>query len=362
MPKKLKKSSLSLGARALVFGVILTLIGVFFVFEASSVLAYLNYKDVFYFTKLQLVWIVISLAVFFFVSRFDYHRWYYFSFAMVLFTLIALVMVLMPGIGKKVGGARRWIDIGFFNFQPSEFAKLSIIIYLSSWFLYKERKRFLSFLILLGIVLFLIMNQPDMGTAMVIFSLSIGIYFVAGLGIMHLFNLLLLALGLGTLGIIMAPYRLRRLQAYLDPQADPLGVGYQITQIQQAFRNGGLFGKGLGFSQQKFLFLPEAHTDSIFAIIAEETGFIGVFFVLLIYTVFLYQIYRIALNAKDRFGKLLASGILLYFIIHLFVNLSGLLNLFPFTGLPVPLISYGGSNLIISFILIGIIYNIGRRL
>ncbi len=336
-------------------------IGLFFVFEASSVRGFITYGDSFYFLKLQFVWLLISLFVFFVASRFDYHRWYYLAFYLAFFSILSLIVVLIPGVGKKVGGARRWINLGFFNFQPSEFVKFAMVVYLSSWFLYKERKRFFSFLILLGMIVFLIIMQPDMGSAVILFALSVGIYFVAGLPFVYLLGLLGLAGLGGIVAIILAPYRLKRLLAFLNPELDPLGIGYHLSQIRIAFSNGGLLGKGLGFSQQKFLFLPEAHTDSIFAIVAEEVGFLGVLMILFIYWLFLYSIFKIVISTKDKYGILLSSGILLYFGIHVIVNLGGILNLLPMTGVPLPFFSYGGSSLLVSYLLLGVLYNIAKK-
>lgn len=340
---------------------ILSLLGVFFVFDASSVKGLVSYGDSFHFLKLQTIWLIISTFVFFLVANFDYHKWYYFAFYLIFFAILSLMLVLVPGIGKTVGGARRWIEIGFLNFQPSELAKFSLIIYLSSWFLYKERKRFFSFLLLLGFIVLLIIFQPDMGTAVILFALSVGIYFVSGLPFLYLIFLILLAFAGGMFAIIMVPYRLRRFLAFLNPELDPLGIGYHLKQIAIAFSNGGLFGRGFGFSQQKFFYLPEAHTDSIFAIVAEETGFFGVLIILFLYWLFLYNIYRVVISSKDKYGFLLSSGILLYFSLHVLINLGGILNLMPFTGVPLPFFSYGGSSLLVSFALLGIIYNIAKK-
>ncbi len=357
--KKLKTSRIRYNLITLALA--LSILGSFFVFDASSVKGLVSYGDSFHFLKLQIIWLSISLFIFFLVSNFDYHKWYYLAFYLIFFTLLSLLAVLVPGIGKKVGGARRWINFGFLNFQPSELAKFSLVIYLSSWFLYKERKRFFSFLVLLGVIVLLIIFQPDMGSAMILFALSVGIYFIAGLPFLYLLGLLGLAFAGGMVAIFLAPYRLRRFLAFLNPELDPLGIAYHLNQIRIAFSNGGIFGKGFGFSQQKFLYLPEAHTDSIFAIIAEETGFLGVLIILFIYWLFLYNIYRVVISSKDKYGLLLSSGILLYFGLHAIINLGGLLNLLPMTGVPLPLFSYGGSNLLVSFTLLGILYNIAKK-
>jgi len=271
------------------------------------------------------------------------------------------MIVLIPGIGLQAKGARRWIDFGLFNVQPTELAKLTIIIYLSSWFVNKEKRRFTSFVTLVGFLVFLIVLQPDVGTAIIVFSLSMVMYYIAG---MNLLNLLVLvpasAVGFYLL-IKAAPYRLNRLMAYLNPSSDPQGIGYHINQIYISLSQGGLFGQGFGSSRQKYLFLPEAHTDSIFAIIAEEYGFIGSILLIFMYFIFVYKIYHLIRLAPDKQSRLLASGIFAFFNLQIIVNLAGMVGLFPLAGVPLPFLSYGGSNLMISFILVGILLNIERK-
>ena len=280
----------------------------------------------------------------------------------MLLTIISLVLVLIPGIGQQAGGARRWFNLGFLNFQPSELAKFSVIIYLSSWFIYKERKRFFSFLILLGLLVFLILLQPDMGTAIIIFFLSVVIYFLSGGSIIHILLLIPISTVIFFLMIKISPYRLARITAFLNPNFDPLGITYHINQIFISLKNGGLFGAGFGSSRQKYLYLPEAHTDSIFAIILEELGFIGGFIMIILYFIFVYKIYELTKLAPDRFGKIISSSIFAFFNLQAIINLAGLVNLFPLTGVPLPFISYGGSSLIVSFALVGILMNISKKI
>lgn len=341
--------------------IIISFAGLVFVFEASSVRSFSQYGDSFHFFKFQLVWLLIGTGLMFFISMIDYHKLYYLSFLLMLSTIFLLVLVLVPGIGHKAGGARRWIDLGVINFQPTELAKLSSIIYLSSWFTHRERKRFFSFLVLLAILIILIMLQPDMGTAIIVFLLSITIYFLSGVELVYLFFLLPASLAGFLVLIRISPYRFRRLMAFFNPSLDPLGITYHINQILIALSAGGLFGHGFGASRQKYLFLPEAHTDSIFAIIGEELGFLGSIIILFIYGTFLFRIYQIAINARDRFGRLLGGGVLAFFALQFLINLAGMVNLLPLTGVPLPLISYGGSNLLVSYILLGILANIAKR-
>ncbi len=341
--------------------VFLSFIGLIFIFEASAINSFNIFGDSFYFLKHQALWMTIGICLMFLFSVFDYHKFYYLAFVLMMTTVILLVLVLIPGIGSKVGGARRWIDFGFFNLQPTELAKFSVIIYLSSWLINRERKRFFSFLILISILMFLIFLQPDMGTAIIVFSLSVILYFLAGIELLYLYLFLPIAGFIFFLLVKMSPYRFNRLLAFFDPKRDPLGITYHINQILISLANGGIFGQGLGASRQKYLFLPEAHTDSIFAILAEELGFVGSLIVIVIFMYFIYRIYQVVCRAPDRFGKLLAAGIFAFFNLQMIINLAGIVNLIPLTGVPLPFLSYGGSSLLISFTLVGILINIGRN-
>lgn len=342
--------------------IILSLIGIFFIFEASAIRSMYEYGTSFHYFKSQIIWLGLGLLALTFFSFFNYHKLYYFAFLAMMSTILLLVIVLIPSIGYKAGGARRWIDFGLFNVQPTELAKFSVIIYLASWFIHKERKRFFSFLILLGILMFLIIMQPDMGTAIIVFSLSILMYFLAGMPIVHLLLLVPGAFFGFFLLIKLSPYRFNRLLAFFDPTRDPLGITYHINQIMISLSNGGLFGQGLGASRQKYLFLPEAHTDSIFAILGEEIGFIGSLIIIFLFIFLMYKIYQVIIHAPDRYGKLLASGIFIFFNIQIIINLAAMVNIFPLTGVPLPFLSYGGSNLLISFVLLGILMNIEKQM
>lgn len=276
-------------------------------------------------------------------------------------TIILLVIVLIPGFGQQAGGARRWLDFGIINFQPTEIAKFSVILYLASWFIHRERKRFFSFVSLLGFLMFLIILQPDMGTAIIVFALSIIIYFLAGIELSYLALLLPASFFAFLLLIKTSPYRFKRLTSFLDPSSDPLGIGYHVNQILISLGNGGFLGQGFGASRQKYLFLPEAHTDSIFAIIGEEFGFLGGLLLIFVFFALMYYIYRVSASAPDRYGRLMSGGILAYFALQIVINLGGMVGLLPLTGVPLPFISYGGSNLLVSFALIGILINIARK-
>jgi cell division protein FtsW len=344
-----------------VFPILISLVGLLFVFESSSIRSFNESGDSFHYFKLQAVWIFLGVCTMAFFSVFDYHKLYYLAFFSMMFTIGLLALVLIPSIGSTGGGARSWIDLGGVNFQPTELAKFSVIIYLSSWFNHKDRKRFFSFLILIGILMFLIILQPDMGTAIMVFSLSIIIYFLAGNDLHYLLMLIPVALGGFFILIKISPYRFRRILAFFNPDLDPQGITYHVTQILVSLTSGGWLGRGLGSSRQKYLFLPEAHTDSIFAIVGEEIGFIGASLILFMFFILLYKLYQGIYRAPDRFGSLLAGGIFAYFGIQIVVNLGGMVNIMPLTGVPLPFFSYGGSNLLVSFALMGILINIAKR-
>lgn len=358
-PEEPKKQSLF---RLLFFlPILLSVIGLFFVFEASSVRAFSEYGDSFRYLKLQSLWIVISICAMIFFSFFDYKKLYYLAFPLLAVILVMLVAVLIPGIGSQAGGARRWIDLGFFSLQPTEFAKMATIIYLSSWFVNYEKHRFFSFFLLLGFMMFLIILQPDMGTALILFCVSVVLYYLAGVQLYYLVFFLPLSFVAFLALVKVSPYRFKRILAFFNPALDPQGVTYHINQILISLTNGGLFGQGFGASRQKYLFLPEAHTDSIFAIIGEEVGFIGSLLLIAALGFLVYQIYKVASRSHDRFGFLLAGGVFALFSLQIIINLSGMVNLLPLTGVPLPFISYGGSNLLTSFILIGIVLNIAKK-
>lgn len=341
--------------------VILSFVGLFFIFEASSISAFRSYNDSFYYLKLQSLWFIIGITVMIFFSFFDYRQLYYLSFPALLVSIILLILVLIPGIGHSVSGARRWIDLGIINFQPTELAKFSVILYLCSWFLYKERKRFFSFVLLLSFLVFLIMLQPNMGTAIIIFALFIIVYFMAGYELHYLLFILPASLIAFFLLIKISPYRLERFLAFLSPRLDPLGITYHANQILISLSSGGLFGRGFSESRQKYQFLPEAHTDSIFAIIGEEFGFLGGVILIGLLFFLIYKAFKVAQNAKDRFGQLLAGAIFSLIALQLIINLGGMVNLIPLAGIPLPFISYGGSSLLVFFALMGILINIGKR-
>lgn len=347
---------------ALLIGVIgLTVFGLFMIYDASSYVAFRDFGDKYNYIKDQAFWAILGFSVLGFVYFFDYHRFYNLAIPILLCSIFLLFLVFVPGIGIKVLGARRWIDVGFFVVQPGEFAKLALTIYLSAWFSIKEKGRFGAFLLLIGLVIALIMLQPDMGTAAIILAQSIVIYFLSGGNILHI-----LALGpvVGIGGLLLAllePYRAARLMTFLNPESNLQTSSYHLRQILIALGSGGLFGVGIGNSLQKYAYLPESTTDSIFAIIAEEVGFIGSVVLIMVMLFVIYRGFSIASHAKDNFGKLLGGGITSFIAIQTIVNLAAQTALLPLTGVPLPFISYGGSALIINLFSIGVLLNISKQ-
>lgn len=337
------------------------LLGLIFIFEASSISAARTFGDQYHFLKEQTVWLGLGFVSLFFFSFFDYRRLYSFSLPIIGITIIFLLLVFFPGLGIKVLGANRWLKFGPIIFQPAEFAKLALTIYLAAWFSVKERGRFWAFLILTGMIVGLVVVEPDLGTAIIISLTAICLYFLSGAPLWHFAILAPLFTAVGLSLSVFSPYRFRRLVSFINQEIDPLGASYHIRQVLLGLGSGGLFGVGPGKSRQKFEYLPEATTDSIFAIIGEEIGFIGAIMVILLFLFILWRGIKIAQSAPDRFGFLLASGVCSWIGVQTIVNLGAMTALIPLTGVPLPFISYGGSNLIATLSGVGILLNISKQ-
>jgi len=341
--------------------VLLSLIGILFVYDSSVIIAMRDFSDRFYFAKEQMKWLVLGWMVFSVFSIVSYKNWYKAAVPILMATIGLLLAVFIPGISIKALGARRWINLGFTVFQPAEFAKLAIIIYLSAWFSSRERERLTSFLLLLGMVVGLIILEPDLGTASIVMAIALLMYFFSGAPFFHFaFLVPIVAIGIFILSIV-SPYRFARLTSFINPEKDPLGSSYQIRQATLALGTGGIMGVGIGKSRQKYEYLPEANTDSIFAIIGEETGLIGSVFVSALYIFILYRGYTIAKKAKDAFGRYIALGVSSWIGLQSLMNIAAISALIPLTGIPLPLISYGGSNLVVMLAGLGILYNISKQ-
>lgn len=341
--------------------IMLTLFGLVMIYEASSFIAFKDFGDKYRYIKDQTLWAILGFVGLTFFSYFDYKKLYNFSLLLLIGAIIMLIMVFIPGMGVLLLGARRWINLRFFLLQPAEFVKLALTIYLAAWFTTKEKGRLLAFSMLMGIVLFLIMAEPDMGTAGIILFEAIFIYFLSGGSIGHFLLLIPVVAFGGFMLIILEPYRMSRLVAFLNVGKSLDGSSYHVKQILIAFGMGGITGVGFGNSLQKYAYLPENTTDSIFAIIAEEIGLLGSLILIIFFVLFVWRGFSIAIRCQDKFGKLLAGGITSFLAVQMLINLGAQTALLPLTGVPLPFISYGGSALIVDLCSVGILLNISRR-
>ncbi len=352
----------------LLFIAVITLIlfGLIMIFSASSIWAEYKFNDSFKYVKQQGLFIIIGIILMHTVSKIDY-KWYYKKTNLILLIcLFLLVLVLIPGIGSVRNGSRSWFGIGSFGIQPSEFAKLGLIIFTAKYlsqnnkFLKDIRKGVIPILLVLFLIFGLIMLQPDFGTGMIIVVSILAMLFIAGVNIKFFIGLGILGVG-GIVGLIaIAPYRMDRITSFIDPWKDPLGTGFQIIQSLYAIGPGGLLGQGFLNSRQKQFYLPEPQTDFIFSIISEEFGVLGVIIVCGLFLLVLYRGIKIGLQTDDLFAKYLAFGMIFQIIVQTIMNLMVVIGLIPVTGVTLPFLSYGGSSLLISMISVGILLNISR--
>ena len=318
-----------------------------------------------YFVK-QAIFVALGLGVMFFTATLDYHHVAKYSTALYFITVILLFLVLF--FGTTVRGTVGWFSFSVFQIQPVEIAKVTLIIFLAS-FISKKRSelsewtRLVASLILSTVLIFFVLKQPDLGSSLVLAAIWVGMILASGLRFKHLFVLLLLGAMLVTGGwLTLANYQKERINSFIHPEADPKGSGYNVLQAIVAVGSGGITGKGVGHgSQSQLNFLPESHTDFIFAVIAEELGLSGAFFVIVLYFVLLYRIQRIGNTASDNFGYLVAVGVLVMLFFQIMVNIGMNVGLLPVTGLPAPLLSYGGSSLISVCVALGLLISIYRR-
>lgn len=331
------------------------------IYDASSVIAFNLFGDSYHFIKDQIVWVILGFIALFVASRIDYHKLFNLALPLLIVALVLLILVFIPGIGVGAKGAHRWINLQFVSIQPAEFVKLVLALYLSAWFSTKEKGRLLAFCLLVGAVLVLVMLEPDMGTAGIILFEAIVVYFLSGGSIKHF---LIGAPIIGLIGFILiklAPYRAARLTSFLNVDKSIENASYHVKQVLIALGSGGIFGLGIGNSLQKFAYLPENVTDSIFPIIAEEYGFIGAGLLVLAFLIIVWRGFFIASHARDTFGKLFAAGITAFIGIQAVLNLGSMTALLPLTGVPLPFISYGGSALLVDMTAIGILLNISKQ-
>lgn len=344
---------------------ILVAIGLVMVFSASSASAYADYHDTMYFFKHQLLWLAAGSVIAYGAYRIDYHLLKRAAPYLLLGSIFALLLVLVPHVGMSVNGARRWIGFHSLSLQPSEFAKIAIVIYLAAMLSTRGERitQLASGLIPLCIapiiMAMLVLKEPDMGTASLLVFIAFTMFFAAGARIPHLLAIVGVTTPVVAFLALASSYRRARILAFLDPWKDAQNTGFHIIQSLYALGSGGLFGVGLGTSRAKF-YLPEEYTDFIFSVIGEELGLIGTVFVLGLFVTLAYRAIRIALAAPDRFGFFLVVGCTATIVIQAMINIGVVTSSWPVTGVPLPFISFGGSSLLINLIAIGIILNVGR--
>lgn len=339
-------------------------IGVTMTYSASAVLATERFGDGYFFLKRTLGYSIAGFAGMALATRFPYRTYRSLVYPILIVSLLLVLAVFIPGMGRTISGATRWVRMGFVTFQPSELAKMAMIIFLA-YSLEKKQERirsftvgFLSHLVFMLVVAGAILIQKDFGAAATIAAITWFMMFVAGVRLPYLFGMFLAVLPAAIALVAGSPYRRRRVLAFLNPWSDQYGSGFQMIQSFVAINEGGWFGRGLGQGQQKLFYLPEAHTDFIFSVIGEELGLMGILLVISLFGFFIYRGLNIALKAPDTFGRYLAVGCTLLIGMEAVLNMGVVMGLLPTKGLALPFISYGGSSMVVSLIAVGILLNI----
>lgn len=348
------------------FGTTLALlvIGIVTVFSASYTTGLREFGDPYYYMKRQILWAALGVIALVIVMHVDYRVWRRWSVAGLLLAVLLLGLVLV--IGTEAGGGRRWIRVGPLSMQPSELAKLAVVNFLAAYIAAQGggiRRLFQGFLFpmaVVGFIFLLILAERDFGTSVALGLNAVVMLFAAGAQLWHLGLIALVAVPGLFLLIYLEPYRMRRITSFLNPWADPLGAGWNIIQSLYAIGSGGLFGLGLGAGRQKFAYLPEQHTDFIYAVLGEEMGFLGTATVALLFFVFAWRGYRTALRAPDLYGAMLAVGLTSMIVLQAFINMGVVTGSMPVTGITLPFISAGGSSLLVTLAAIGVLLNVSR--
>lgn len=356
----------SMDGTVLVVTAVLALVGLVMVFSASAVVAGNRFHDSIYFLKRQIAWLAFGFFLLHLASRLDYLIWRRLALPILAVTALLLMLVLIPSLGVSAKGARRWLRLGPISVQPAEMVKLTVVLYLAAYLANKqERLRefvsgFLPPLVIVGVLGGLVLLQPDFGTVVVIGLVALGMLFLGGAKLLHLWGMVLVIAPLLALVIWKSPYRVQRLMTFLDPLKDPTGSGFQVTQSFLAFGSGGLFGVGLGEGKQKLFFLPEAHTDFVLALVGEELGLVGAWAVMVLFVALVLKGFQIAGRARDPFGRHLALGITLLIGIQALINAGVATGILPTKGMTLPFVSYGGSSLLVSLLAVGILLSVSR--
>jgi cell division protein FtsW len=341
--------------------------GLVMIFSASSATAYALHHDATYYLKRQFIWLLVGGVVAFGAYRCDYRMLRRYATLGILASIVGLLLVLVPHVGLGSGGAQRWLGYGPLSFEPSEVAKLALVVYLAAAMSRGgERVRSLvsgvfPLCAVTAVLALLVLREPDMGTASLLVFTSAVMMFAGGARLVHMMLVAVVTLPPAALFALASPYRRARVLAFMHPWNDPLNTGFHIVQSLYALGSGGIAGLGLGFSRQKFFYLPEQYTDFIFAIIGEELGILGATLTVALFVIVAYRAVRIALRAPDRFGFLLAVGCASIIVVQAFVNIGVVTSSWPVTGVPLPFISFGGTSLMTSMVAAALLLNIGRR-
>ncbi|MFH0771894.1 MAG: putative lipid II flippase FtsW [Candidatus Omnitrophota bacterium] len=346
--------------------VILLAVGVVMVYSSSAINAYENLKDSAFYLKRHLAYLLIGIIGSLWVMSIDYDIIKKYIKPILIVSFLLLALVLIPGISREIAGARRWLKFSMLSFQPSQMAKLVLILYFADVLSRKQgqirsfARGFMPPMIMLGLSVGLILLEPDLGTSVCIAAVSFIMLFVAGIRLSYLIPVLVSSLPALCVVILAKPYRMKRILAFMNPWQDPQGIGFQIIQSYIALGSGGIFGVGLGQSRQKLLYLPGCHTDFIFSIIGEELGLIGAAGVIVLFIIFVYLGMKIAFRSRDLFGHLAALGIVSMIAIEAIINISVATGSMPTKGLSLPFISYGGSSLVFDMMAVALLLNIAK--
>jgi len=344
----------------------LLIVGLLAVYSASFAVGYLEYGDTNYFVTRQAIFALAGVAALVLFMRIDYNRLRALSVPMMAAALVGLLAVLVPGIGVERNGASRWLELGPVAVQPSEFAKLAVIIYISAWLaargsgIHKFSLGFVPFVLMLGVVGGLVIAEPDMGTTIIILMTASTLFFVAGAPLSHLGLLIMVGSAISYGVVLTKDYQLDRLAGFVSPESDPQGIGFHIIQLLIALGSGGPVGLGWGVSRQKFFYVPGAHTDGVFAIMGEELGFIGLLAILGLFAFFIYRAVRVTMRSRDQFAVLLGIGIVSWISYQTLINIGGITRTIPLTGVPLPFLSYGGSSLVAVMAAVGVLLSLSR--
>ncbi|MEA1926556.1 MAG: putative lipid II flippase FtsW [Patescibacteria group bacterium] len=363
------KQKLQKKTDSILLGVVFALLvfGLVVISSAGVVVSKTKFGDEYYYFKHQLFFGVIpGLICLFLVQKIRYTFWKKISFPLFISALVLLILVFVPGVGIKLQGASRWINLGPISFQPTEMIKLTMIIYLGSWIAARGSKLkdfkegLIPFAVILGIVALLVIAQPDVGTLGSIIVISLVMFFIAGAPLRYILSLVGTGAALLVVLIKVEPYRMNRLLSFMNPDLDLQGIGYQINQALIAIGSGGIFGLGLGQSRQKFNYLPEPIGDSIFAIVGEELGIIGAGTLLILFMLFAMRGFKIAKNAPDMFSSMVAVGVSSWVVFQALINIMAIIGLIPLTGITLPFVSFGSTSLVFVLIGVGILLNISK--